>query len=55
MASQGASLAVRRGTTAALAIGATATFAAAAVSAWWILPPAVIATLRASLLRATGG
>jgi hypothetical protein len=37
----------------AVAIGATAAIAAAGVSAWWVLPPAVIAVLYASLRRAT--
>jgi hypothetical protein len=37
----------------ALAIAAVAAVAAAGISAWWILPPAVIAVLYASLQRAT--
>jgi hypothetical protein len=39
----------------ALAVGATAALAASDVVAWWLLPPAVIAVLYASLLRATRG
>ena len=39
----------------AVAIGATAAIAAGGVSAWWVLPPAVIAVLYASLRRATRG
>ena len=37
----------------AVAIAATAAIAAAGVSAWWVLPPAVIGVLYASLRRAT--
>jgi hypothetical protein len=37
------------------AIGATAAVAAAGVSAWWLLPLAVIAVLYESLRRATRG
>jgi hypothetical protein len=36
-----------------VAIAATAVIAASGVSAWWVLPPAVIAVLYMSLLRAT--
>ncbi|MDX6510991.1 MAG: hypothetical protein QOE36_495 [Gaiellaceae bacterium] len=36
----------------ALAIGATALLDRAGVSAWWLLPPATIALLYASLRRA---
>jgi len=36
----------------AAAIAATALIAAAGVSAWWVLPPAVIFVLYASLRRA---
>jgi hypothetical protein len=39
----------------ALAVGATAALAGADVVAWWLLPPAVIAVLYASLRRATRG
>ena len=39
----------------ALAVAATAGLAAAGVVAWWLLPPAVVAVLYASLLRATRG
>lgn len=39
----------------ALAVAATAALAATGVVAWWLLPPAVIAVLYASLLRATRG
>ena len=38
-----------------VAIAATAAVAAGDVSAWWVLPPAVIAVLYASLRRATRG
>ncbi len=38
-----------------VAIAATAAIAAAGVSAWWVLPPAVLAVLYASLRRATRG
>jgi hypothetical protein len=38
-----------------LAIAATAALAAAGVSAWWLLPPAVIGVLYGSLRRATRG
>jgi hypothetical protein len=37
------------------AIAATAAIAAAGASAWWVLPPCVIAVLYASLRRATRG
>ena len=37
------------------AIGATAAVAAAGVSAWWLLPLAVLAVLYESLRRATRG
>jgi hypothetical protein len=37
----------------AVALGMTAVVATAGVAAWWILPPAVIAALAASLARAT--
>jgi hypothetical protein len=37
------------------AIGATAALAAAGVSAWWLLPPAVVAVLAGSLWRAARG
>jgi hypothetical protein len=36
-----------------VAIAATAAIAAAGVSAWWVLPPAVVLVLYASLRRAT--
>lgn len=36
-----------------LALGVTALLADAAVSAWWVMPPAVIALLALSLWRAT--
>jgi hypothetical protein len=39
----------------AVAIAATAGVAAAGVSAWWLLPLAVIGVLYGSLLRATRG
>jgi hypothetical protein len=39
----------------ALALGATAIVAAAGVSAWWIMPPAVLALLALSLRRAARG
>jgi hypothetical protein len=35
-----------------LAIAATAAIAASGISAWWVLPPAVILVLYASLRRA---
>jgi hypothetical protein len=35
-----------------LAIAATAVIAASGISAWWVLPPAVILVLYASLRRA---
>ena len=38
-----------------IAIAATAAIADAGVSAWWVLPPAVILVLYASLRRATRG
>ena len=38
-----------------VAIAATAAIAAAGVSAWWVLPPAVLAVLYESLRRATRG
>jgi hypothetical protein len=38
-----------------VAIAATAAVAAAGVSAWWLLPLAVLAVLYASLRRATRG
>jgi len=38
-----------------IAIGATAAVAAAGVSAWWLLPLAVLAVLYESLRRATRG
>lgn len=37
----------------AVAIAATAALAHARVSAWWLLPPAVVAVLYMSLRRAT--
>jgi hypothetical protein len=37
----------------AMAVAAVAAVAAAGITAWWILPPAVIAVLYASLRRAT--
>lgn len=37
----------------AAALGITALVAAADLAAWWILPPAVMAALAASLARAT--
>ena len=37
------------------AIGATAAVAAVGVSAWWLLPLAVLAVLYGSLARATRG
>jgi hypothetical protein len=37
----------------ALAIGATAALADESVTAWWLLPPAVVAVLYVSLRRAT--
>jgi len=39
----------------AAAIAATAGVAAAGISAWWLLPPAVVGVLSGSLLRATRG
>ena len=36
-----------------VALGITALVAAAGLAAWWILPPAVMAALAASLARAT--
>ena len=36
-----------------VALGVTAVVAAADIAAWWILPPAVMAALAASLARAT--
>ena len=39
----------------AVAIAATAGVAAAGVSAWWLLPLAVIGVLYGSLVRATRG
>ena len=39
----------------ALALGATAIVAAAGVSAWWIMPLAVLALLALSLRRAARG
>jgi len=36
-----------------VALGVTALVAAVDVAAWWILPPAVMATLAVSLARAT--
>jgi hypothetical protein len=39
----------------ALALGATAVVAAAGVSAWWVMPPAVLALLALSLRRAARG
>jgi hypothetical protein len=38
---------------AALAVGATALLVGADVNAWWLLPPAIVAVLYVSLLRAT--
>ena len=38
-----------------VAIGATAALTGAGVSAWWLLPPAVLAVLYESLRRATRG
>jgi len=37
----------------AVAVAAVAAVAAAGITAWWILPPAVIVVLYASLRRAT--
>ncbi|MCW3069228.1 MAG: hypothetical protein JWL67_1853 [Solirubrobacterales bacterium] len=39
----------------ALALGATAVVAAAGASAWWVMPPAVLALLALSLRRAARG
>jgi hypothetical protein len=39
----------------ALALGVTAIVAAADVTAWWIMPPAVLALLALSLRRAARG
>jgi hypothetical protein len=36
-----------------VALGVTASVAGAGAPAWWILPPAVVAVLAASLWRAT--
>ena len=36
-----------------LAVAVTAVLAGLGVAAWWLLPPAVVAVLYASLLRAT--